>query len=412
MAIRNTWRQKRRSLLTSAAIALGVWMAILFTSVGNFSYMQMIDNSTMLGFGHVSILAKDYITHPSTKKTVDINQQTLSLIKNLPDTIKVEPRIIGQGIAMTASNSAPVQFVGNDLNQKNLDQHVIVKSITQGQIFPEGTNQCLIGAGLAKKLNLSVGKKLVVQTTDVNGDVNSGLLRVSGIFKTNAPEIDQFFLLTSLKALKDILHYSDDQFSILSIAIEDGRKSNTFRKQLVDALQNAGFSWSEKQALTWDESQPELAGFIAIDRGSSQVFLLFIIILIGFGTLNTMLNAVMERQREFGIMLALGTSRGQLTQIVIFETLILSIVGIAMGCILVLPMHFYLNTSGIDVSSLIGEATSAGGSVYDPILRSRIFLTDLAIIVPGITAWSMFASIYPALKASRLPPIEAMRNYR
>ncbi len=403
---RNIWRNKRRSLLTCLSIAFGLWMAIITTSIGNYSYSAMIDSNASMGFGHVTIQAPGYNLNPSTKKTISGTKELLRQVESYELVKKASIRIMGNAMVASASKNTGAQFVAvrpDDVPTDNL----IRKSIVQGEFLSsESGRDVVIGTDMAKKLGLKLGRKLVYTSTDINGDMTSSLLRVKGIFDTGATEINSFVIMIPIENAREALGYSKDQATMLAIELDDNRETNSFRDLLEGKVGRDGIV-----VTTWDKTQPDLADFVAIDRGTSRIFLVMICVLIALGVLNTLLMNVMERRHEFGIMLAVGMSPGLLIRSILVESALLGVVGFALGAVFTYPTHYFFVNVGWDISGLMGEGTTAGGAVMDTVIRSVIYPENIVFIILALAVLIMGSAFYPAYKASKVAPVEAIGGH-
>ena len=137
---------------------------------------------------------------------------------------------------------------------------------------------------------------------------------------------------------------------------------------------------------------------------------LIILILVAAGIFNTLFVSVMERIREFGIMLAIGFSPGQVSRLVFWESVWLAVVGVLLGGVFTLGPYLYLSTVGVDLSAMIGdEAVEVAGIGWDPILRVGIFPESLFLIVIAVVLSALLAGVYPAWRAGRVAPVDSIR---
>jgi ABC-type lipoprotein release transport system permease subunit len=155
---------------------------------------------------------------------------------------------------------------------------------------------------------------------------------------------------------------------------------------------------------------PNLANAIKFDYASQRVIFIIIMLIVTIGVVNTLLMSVMERIREFGVILALGATPGRLRRMVLAEALVLGLVGMTLGTLLGAALTWYLVEQGIDLRSLISETLEFGGVVFDPVMRAAWDLGYMVRIALYVLALSLLASLYPARKAARIEPAEAMRH--
>jgi ABC-type antimicrobial peptide transport system permease subunit len=161
---------------------------------------------------------------------------------------------------------------------------------------------------------------------------------------------------------------------------------------------------------TWDENQPELAGFISMKVSGTKFFEIVIMILIAAGIFNTLFVSVMERIREFGIMMAIGFSPGRLFRLVMWESLWLALVGVVIGALATAYPYYLGATKGVDMSHMVGKSGSEiAGVVIDPIMRVGIFPENAVIILLAALLATLLSGLYPALKAGQVEPVASIK---
>jgi ABC-type lipoprotein release transport system permease subunit len=406
IAFRNVFRRKKRTILTVLAIAFGYWLAIIFHSIGNHSYNSMIDNSAAMGYGHVAIMPPDYINKPSSSKFIGQIDRLQPLMRH-PAVDYYVPRIMINATISTASRSVPSQIMGLDIEAENIPKNLYLSSIVEGEIFgPSETRKIILGKDLARKIRARIGQKIVYTSTTVDGDIVSELARVAAIFETGTGEFDGYSAVVPLRDLQDSLKYGDRGATFVAMILKEHRQSIAVRQKIQTQLKKMNIS---ADVLTWPEATPDLAGFVAIDRGGSQVFILLVLMLVGVGVFNTMLMSVIEKTREFGVILAIGLRPRQLIAGVMLETLMITVSGLGVGAVLISGMHYYLNEMGIDLASFYEGQMTAGGAVMDSRLGSFIFWDQVWWITCGIIMLCLIAAIIPARKASKVQPAQVMR---
>ena len=407
MAWRNVWRRKRRTLITAFSIGFGVWLAATFTGMALYMYGNMIDASAATGFGHVTIEPADYNRTPTLDKR-------LSGVNRLRQQVLAEAgiksamvRITGQAMFASAVKSVGGMFLAIDPRQESADYNLLIRSLVEGEVFPAGDGYgVVVGRSLASKLNLRIGKKLVYTTTDANGDIVSEIARVGGIFETGVNEIDTGLVLLPIDRVRKVLAYAPDEATLLAVMLQDQRKADTVRNRLENRL-----GGPDREVLSWRQTQSDLAGMITIDGSSNYISQFLVALLIAAGVLNTLLMSVLERNREFGVMLAIGMSSRLLFRLVMVESFWLALIGLSIGVLFTVPWYWYLDVYGLDFSSMLGgEDYSVSGVLVDPIIRIRLHAQSISIILAVVFGLALLSGVYPAWRAGRIPPIESLRT--
>jgi ABC-type lipoprotein release transport system permease subunit len=249
-----------------------------------------------------------------------------------------------------------------------------------------------------------VGSKVVYTLTDKHGGIVSGMARVGGLISTGAPSLDASLCLLPIDTVRSVLGYGPEESTQVALFLSDARASAAVAKRLGAVL------GPQTAALTWEETQPQLAGFIALKIGGGRLMELIITILVAAGIFNTLFMSVLERLREFGIMMAIGFGPGQLFQLVMWESLWLGLVGLLAGALVTIGPYAYLAQTGIDASAMTGGgATEVAGVGFDLVLRIGIYPESALLIAAAIIVATLLAGVYPAARAGRVVPVEAIK---
>ncbi|MFC1867625.1 ABC transporter permease [Thermodesulfobacteriota bacterium] len=405
MAWRNLWRRKRRTCITAFSIGFGVMLSVTFTGTGDYGYTKMINTSTTMGLGHVTIQPRGYNETPALdKRLINADKIRANLLK-MPGVNGAVVRIMGQAMLASANKSIGGMFIGIDPAQESEEVNLFFRSIVKGRFFSEKNGRgAVVGSKVAEKLNLRIGKKLVYTTTDVTGEIVSEIARVSGIFKTGVDEVDGSMILLPIDRVRTTLSYGADDATLVAIVIDDQRHAEKMRDK-ISAAEGSPFS----EVLSWQQTQTELAGIIRLDKSGNYIIQVLIGLLIAAGILNTLLMSVMERTREFGVMMAVGMSPATLFRLVILESIWLAILGVVLGVIITTPWYLYLYYTGIDFSGTIGNDYSASGVLVDPLVKIRLFKESAIVILAGLFTLTILSGIYPAWRAGRVPPVESLK---
>lgn len=405
LAWRNIWRNRRRTLITLFGIAFGVMLAIIFTGLGDASFGQMIDYSAKMGGGHLAIQHESYEELPSLEKRVAVDATLRSEIESLPEVDHAIPRISGATMLATANNSFGAYFIAIDPQLESQETLEFLDAIGAGEgLSNEDPRGVVLGKKLAENLGLELGKKVVFTLTNADGEIVSELGRLRGVVDSGVDSIDGGLCLMTLEKARSALGYAPDEVTQLAVFVHEPRDAHAIAETLQGRLA------SPAVAATWDELAPELAGFIGMKRASATVMEAIIMILLAAGVFNTLFVSVMERLREFGIMSAIGFSRGQLFALVLWESFWVALVGLVAAALLTGPLYYQLHTAGIDYSKMMPAGTEvAGVAMTETILRVSIYPEHLAVICALVVLATLASGLYPAWRAGRVPPAEAVR---
>lgn len=404
MAWRNLWRNRRRTLITLAAIAFGILMNTSFTFISDGYYGQLIDAAARMGAGNLTIQAQGYQVKPEVGKVIT---DTPALVQKVLRSEYVEAasqRIISQGMAGTAADSTGAGIVGIDPAAEGMRPFILDHIVEGSNLTSAADRQVLIGRLMAKQLELKIGKKLVITTTDRGGNVVSGLVKVRGIFATGVEEVDRYVIVAPIDYLRGIVGYGPGEATQVAVFLDSAHHTDT-----VTARLSSSAEVHQAEALSWQQMMPDLAGIIMLDKSGNYFFQAFVFLLIMAGILDTVLMGVMERMREFGVMLAVGLSPWRVASLIMLETVWLGVIGLIIGALLSIPAYWYLSTMGIDLRSLMQENQVAGGVVFDLWMRARFRLDHMIALFSGMFVLILAAGVYPAFLAARTKPVETMK---
>lgn len=422
IAWRNLWRNSRRTLLTALALGLGLTLLLVALGLREGAHEQMITNGVRLGGGHVVVQAKGY--QETRAQELLLPGWIVSAIEEvlrsdvLPYALQgVSPRLLASGLLSSATNAAGVGIVGV-IPEEELRVSLAAQHIVAGGYFSDGKpSGVVIGAELARKLEVQVGSKVVLMAQGIRppeadaartnetgeGEIQSALFRVVGIFRTGLPAVDTYVIHLPLPAVQSLLG-TRDQVTQVAIFLEHEGDAPLVALRLRERLAEV-----PAEVLTWRESMTELVQVVRLRVAFNYVMFGIILVMVGLGLLNTMLMAVLERRYEFGVCAALGLQPSQLAGIILCESLALTVISLAIGLVLGLSIHYYFATKGLDLRWFTDVNLSAAGTVFDPIMYSRLS--------PGRATWSVGIvfiiavnmSLYPAFKAARTELPEALR---
>ena len=405
MSWRNLLRQKRRTLITALSVAFGVFLAVTFTGSGDYSYTELINTSAVMGFGHVAVEPPGYNDTPSLAKWLDQAGDHRERIATLQGVSGAYTRITGQGLFASGAKSVGGVFFAIDPAIESPDHNLFLRVIDQGSLFTDNNGRgIVVGSKMAEKLNLRLGKKVIYTVTDKNGEMVSGVSRVSGIYKTGDDMVDGSLALLPIGRMREVLGYGSQGGSMVNVFIKDQRRAEVMQHKVVAALEPGNY-----EVLTWKATQADMAGLIAIDRASNYILQVLVALLIAAGIFNTIFMSVLERTREFGMMMALGMRPGQVVRLVLLESVWIGMLGLVLGVILTAPWYVYMYRIGIDFSGMIGGDYSAGGVLVDPVFKLRLFKESVIAILLGVFGLTLAAGIYPAWRAGRVPPVESIK---
>jgi putative ABC transport system permease protein len=400
IAWRNIIRNKRRSLITISAVSFGLGLLIFVWSFVEGAHKQMINNYTSLLAGHIQIHQKGFYQKQKLELNIpDVNLLNSELQKN--SSIKsFSSRIKAVGLIGSSESSAGAFILGIDPDkEKTVSQ--FYKRIKKGNFLETGKdNEILISTSLAKNFNVDLGDKIIIMSQAIDGSIASGAYRIKGMFETGAEEIDKGIVFITLRAAQE-LFVMPDAVSEIVIQVSSPEHAKTVSKKLIKELPPS------LEVMSWQEVSPSFYQWIEFDVGFIWIIVIIVMIVVAIGILNTVLMGVLERTREFGILLAVGTKPKQITAMVALESFFLGIIGTALGVLLGGLLTLYFSKAGINLTVF----SAALNSFYtDPVIYPQWNIMHANISSGLVLMTSLLASIYPAWHASTLQPIDAIRS--
>ena len=417
---RNLWRNPRGTLLTALALGLGLTLLLISLGLLDGSNEQMVGNGVRFGTGHVVIQAPGYQDTASQElllpdRVVSTTEEFLHTRAMKPLLRGVSPRLLASGLLSSAANADGVRIMGV-IPKEERAVSLIPERIVEGNYLNDDQQSgVVIGAELARKLAVKIGAKVVLMTQVVQspdtdaadsggGEMQSTLLRVSGVFRTGIQAIDAHVIQLRLPEAQALLGAPDRVTQVAVLLEREGDSlmvARGLRKQLTGV---------PVEILPWRESMPTLAHLLLLDDAFNYVMNGVVLAMVGLGILNTILMRVLERRYEFGLFSALGLRPVQLAVMIIGESLALTAFSLTLGLVLGLGVQHYFATHGLDLRWFF-HSSLPSALVFDPIIYSRLSLTRIASSVGIVFLAATLISFYPALKAARTELPGALRVF-
>jgi len=404
MAWRNLWRNRRRTIVTLSSIAFGTMLAILFTGIGDANFSQMIDLAARMGGGHVTLQHPEYLELPTFSRTV---RDAPRLREQMLEDAAVERatlRITGNLMVASPEQSQGAGFIAFDPALESPATLSLLEAVDEGRLFESADDRGIVlGARLAEKLGVGVGRKVVYTLTDKGGEIVQEAARVIGLVRTGAPSVDAALCLLPLERVRRLLGYAPDEVLQVTLFLRDQRAAGEVAARVAPEVFPAA-------AVPWYDNQPELSGFIRMKVVSAHIMEVVIMLLVAAGIFNTLFVSVMERVREFGIMLAIGFSPARLFALVMCESLWLAGVGLLAGAVVTAVPYWYLSQVGVDIASQLEiTGTEVAGIAVASVMYAGIYLDHLLVIVAVAVAAVLLSGVYPAWSAGHVEPVESIR---
>ncbi len=402
LAFRNLWRNRRRTLLTLSALVVS--SALLMLSLGVFSGMlaDMLASATEQYYGHILVSARGYQDRRDLFKNLSPQDDVLSRLTDSPEVVAASPRLRAFGLLSHQERTYPAEVLGIE-PQRERQVTALAGDLAAGSyLAATSADGVVLGRGLAGKLGVAVGDELVFVTQAGDGSIGNDLLRVSGIFATGDSSHDNSLALVPLAWLQQVMVLPG---KVHEIALKTTRPLDAARiaRHLAAALPG------DREAVPWSDLMPEMREAIASYDVSRMILVVILYLAAGLGVLNTFFMSVLERTREFGILMALGMRPRQIRALVLLETLVMGLLSLALGVAAGVAMTWFMATVGIDLSGWMTPVTYAGGTIL-PRLHATLEAANIWVPAVVLLLVCLAAGYLPARRAARLQPVVAIRE--
>ena len=396
LAWRNLWRNKRRTLVILFAIVLGVWAMIFTAAFMRGMSLQILDDTINNLTSHLQIHAKKYLDDPVIDHRFSLNNQQLFDSLNDSKIKQVSSRVRVPVVIASERESIGLVMIGiNPDNESGMS--FLETSIIEGRYLKDEMDSgVIIGRKLAERLETRLGKRVVLMSQDKNNKIVDRGFRIVGIFDTQMEGLESGYAFVGLQTAQTFLKINNE-VSEIAILLNDMNQL----EPVVNGLQQQN---KQLDVQGWDELEPMSQVIIELYDSFHLIWYLIVFLAMGFGIVNTLLMSVFERTREFGLFQSLGLKPAFIMGQVWVESVMLLMLGLFVGNI-VAWLSVLATGEGIDVSAFAKGMEMANMSNIIPfeILTGDLLLANSVVIVLG-----MLTSLYPAWRASRLVPADAI----
>lgn len=406
LALRNLARNVRRTVITVLAIAFGLTMIHLAINLQTGSYDAMIRSGVSALAGHVVVQAVGYQKEQDSDLVVTGTAGVIdTLAETFPDAT-IAPRLMLGGLLTSTTSSVGVGLSGVDGAAEAKVQDITSK-VREGTWLDGDGRGIVLGVELAKSLGVGLGDKVVYMGQHGGAtEVNSRLFRVKGLFRTGSAELDGFGAFADLAAVQDVFGQPDiaNRITVHLVEPRDTDVATARTRALLGGR-------PELETRSWPEALPEMYGLIQIDKVSNDVMLGILGVIVAMGVLNTLLMSVLERTREFGVMLAIGLKPRRLSMMILTEGALIGVIGAMVGLVGGIVFSWPLVHYGLDYSGFVGSDTiESAGVVTSSLIQAKYDPVRMAGYTLGAIGFTTLAALYPALYVARLRPVDAMRH--
>ena len=399
IAWRNLWRNRRRSAIVLASVAVGTVAVVLNDGLSVGMIGQVFENQIGSYVSDIQVHRKGFRDNPAIGDLVPDPGRVRDVLGRTPGVKAWTERVVTFGLLSSATASSGINLVGVDpVSEPSVT--TARKWSFEGRYLTGGPREIVIGRKLAEKLDVRPGDRVVAMASAVGGEIGSAMFRVAGVFSTVSSEFDRAYAFVPIGSAREMLG-CEGGVSEFAMVVADRASAPVVAGSIAASLGD------RCEALSYVDLLPLMVAQTEVYRESIYIVYVIIGLAMFFGIVNTMLMSVYERVREFGVLMAVGMGSRALFAMVITEALMLGLLGTLAGIAASVAVLLPLSSSGLDLSRFAEGLTSFGsGSVVYPVL-SPVTVAETLLIIP---LFAVLGALYPAARAARLQPVRAIRH--
>ena len=391
---RNIWRHRRRNAILVSAIAVAVAGVMLLNTLIRGMQQDMMDTAIENLTGHLKILHPDYLHDPGIERGFEVADAWQDLLP--PSVQGWASRIRVPAVVTSERETRGIQLLGVDPAQESIS-FVGDAAVDGDRLSGPQDSRILVGRLLAEALDTGPGRRLVLVTQGADGRTREAGFRIAGIYRAEIAGLERAFVFTGIDALQRLL--GTNGITEISVRLDDEDLEASTIATLAGSLDHLA-------VMSWRQLEPQAASMVEVSGLATYIFFVIVMGALTFGVVNTVVTAVMERLRELGMLRAIGMRPRAVVAQVVVESSIIMAIGVAAG-LTIAGAVFAFVADGIDLTAFDDSLASFGmRPTFVPVFDIR----DVAVIVVLSMALSILASLYPARRAVKINPLEALRR--
>lgn len=402
IAWRNLWRNRRRTMLALAAIGLSVTLVLAYTSIVRAYSEWIVETITGPMLGHVQAHAPKWRKDQLMDRTLRGVDAMLGALRRDPDVASATARIYAPALAARAEEGFAVVVIGIDSRAESGPARLLTEPAG-----PLGERQALIGRHLAELMGVHAGDTVAIVGQGVDGSLANDLFTVRSLVTTSVDLVNRQGIVIELPSAQALFAMPDEAHEIVIHARNpDAAAGLAARVRRMAALAGA-------EVLDWKTLAPEMVTLVQVADLAGLLVLVLVFLAAAAGVANTMVMATFERTREFGMLLALGTRPARLVRLVVAESIALGLIGALAGTVVGVALVAVSHRTGIEYAWLAGGGPSElsfAGLRWSLRFYPSLGVIDVVRAIAAVCVTSLIAAIWPAVRASRLHPVQALRG--
>ncbi len=404
IAWRNLGRNRKRSSLALAAIALGqfIFLAVAALMHGYLDEFHASITGPMIG--HAQVHAPGWLDDRSMDLTIDSVGDVLDAVRADPAVEHVSARIYAPVLTALTEEGFMSFVVGVDPASESHDAGLLPGLEAAGLM---GEGRVLAGSGFARRYDIEPGAELALVGQDIDGSIASGLFTVTEIVSSPVDIVNNLGIVMTLDDAGELLAMYDQAHEMVIHTRDlDTVGETVARLSALPAL-------VDLEVLSWREIVPQMVAMFEIVDVMLLVVLMIVFVAAAAGIANTMLMSTFERKHEFGMLLSLGCGPGRLAKMITVEAIILGLLGVAIGTALGFGLLLITQQTGLDYAALGGASDSYEASYKGLHLSSLVYpslyVSDVLAGMLAVFLTALLSVVWPIMRIARMEPMEAMR---
>ncbi len=409
MAWRNLWRHRTRTIIMTSAVALAYALVLVALGISDDGHRRMLEEASRAAGGDILVHGRDYWATRASDIVIEDADSVLAAVAAVPGVRAVVPRVLINGLVSTSADNRPLMLQGIDPEAENV-LNDYRDDVETGTYLDSATvrHPILLGQRLANRLGVKVGDRVVLTATGPDGEMTRALFHLAGTLSTGMQELDEVAGFTTLEAARDAVGMGN-MLTQVGVLVAGGADVDSVAARIRSAVdaRDRGL-----EVLTWPDAVPEMVGYVELDDAFGYIYMIVIFAVVLFSITNTFLMAVMERVREFGLLNALGLRNGRIGRLLLTETVLMTALAMVAGFGIGFAGHLAARHWGINMASYgIEDMELSGVDFSQLVMHSTIVPIKWIAASVLVAVTTVAAALYPAWRATRLAPAEAMRFF-
>ncbi|ARV14163.1 ABC transporter permease [Polaribacter sp. SA4-12] len=398
----NIWRNKRRTIITATSVFFAVLLAIVFRSLTDGVYDNMIHNVVSYSSGYLQIHQKGYWDEQSIDNTFAEDRQLYKALLDNPKVMHIMPRLQTFALASYSNKTKGVLILGIDPVKEKEVNNLHDKIVSGKYIESVNDNAVVLGEGLASQLKLKVNDTLVLLGQGYHASSAAAKFRVKGLIKLGAIELNNNVVYMPLQQ-SQYMHGAENRVTSVSVMLDKASNLEKLKKSL-----QASIDTDTYEIMSWKEMMPEMDQFIEADSTGHYIIIGILYFIISFGLFGTILMMIFERKHELGILIAIGMKKRLLALMLLLESIMISLLGCFMGVLGGILIVKWFTIHPVHFTGELKEVYEEYGieSIIYFSNHEKIFITQTLIILILAT----LIAFYPWYKVMKLKPVEAINS--